>query len=196
MARNKKNTSADAGGGDTLVIESADDLRREFPDLVTELESAVPMPEIESVEQLRTMYPDLVSQIIEERNEQLEEHIKTRTAEQFKEHFPDMHARIVKALPAVPARQVDLNVKGFMLETDDPFAEGTLRTFGRLTGAEGLHLPYVLPYKNPATREALVNYITRISSGDPARAKAAEDVLKKVFKTTYAEQTHKKKKKK
>ena len=70
---------------------------------------------------------------------------------------------------------------GFLLDIDDPFAEGTARTWARIKSISVPRLPIVLPYSDPKTAEAIKNYIVRANGGsDDKRVKAARKALEKV----------------
>jgi len=108
--------------------------------------------EIQTVEDLEACYPDLVSEIRDEVIEQIQK----------------------KSGP-------NLNVPGFLLEVDDPVAAGTLRAYRKLKGLSDLRLPYVLPFKDKATKAALDNYILRAEgSGNYERAEAAQKAMEKI----------------
>lgn len=129
---------------------------------------------IETVEDLEACYPQLVSKIKDETIE----FIRNRTALQIKENMPKLYDRIV--LEAQGKSGPNLNMPGFLLEIDDPVAEGALRAYQGLKGISGLHLPYVLPYRDKETKIALNNYILRARGcGDIVRAKAAEKAQEK-----------------
>ena len=123
---------------------------------------------IETVEDLEACYPHLVSEI---RDEVIEK-IGKCSAGQLKGHMPELYQRIVMDIQGKSGP--NLNVPGFLLEVDDPVAAGTLRAFQKLKRVDGLRLPYVLPYKDKATRAALENYVLRAAGcGDTKRADAA-----------------------
>jgi len=123
---------------------------------------------IETAEELEACYPELVSKIRDEAVAQ----VGQCSAKAIKENMPELYERIVMEIQGKSGP--DLNVPGFLLEIDDPVAEGTLRIYQRLKGISGLHLPYVLPYKDKVTEAALENYILRANgSGDTERAGAA-----------------------
>ena len=74
-----------------------------------------------------------------------------------------------------------LKIKGFLLETDDPFGAGAMRAYIRLDNktSQPAMLPFVLPY-NEKGRAALESYIVRAEgAGDYARVASAKDALKK-----------------
>ena len=77
-----------------------------------------------------------------------------------------------------------LNIKGFVLEHDDPFGAGTLRVYlanTRKKQAQRPGLPFVLPDNDPASKLALQSYIIRAAGGgDNERAEAARAVEKKI----------------
>ena len=129
---------------------------------------------IESVSDLEICYPQLVTEIRDEVVTQ----IGKCTAKQVKANMPELYERIVAELQSRGGP--DLNVPGFLLEVDDPVAAGTLRAYGRLKGFFDLRLPYVLPFKDKATKAALENYILRAEgSGNYERARAAHKAMEK-----------------
>jgi hypothetical protein len=70
----------------------------------------------------------------------------------------------VKELESALAQPEAVNVDGFLLEYDDPFAAGVLRTYLKNTKIKVIQrpmLPYVLPYKDPASVIAAKNYLVR-----------------------------------
>ena len=79
-----------------------------------------------------------------------------------------------------PAPQI--NVRGFVLEHDDPFAAGVMRTYVKVTKARQVQravLPFVLPESDPASQVALKDYIVRAAGGgDKARAESAKKHLR------------------
>lgn len=130
---------------------------------------------IETVEDLEACYPQLVSKI---RDEVIEK-IGKCTAGQLKGHMPELYDRVV--LEVQGKRGPDLNVAGFLLEVDDPFAMSTLRTFQNLKRVDGLRLPYVLPFKDKMTKPTLENYILRAEGGgDTKRVDAARKAMEKI----------------
>lgn len=130
--------------------------------------------EIETVEDLEACYPQLVSEIRDEVIEKIEK----CSAGQLKGHMPELYQRIVMDIQSKSGP--NLNVPGFLLEVDDPVAGGTLRTYQRLKGVDNLRLPYVLPYKDKATKVALENYILRAEgSGDIKRAEAGRKAMER-----------------
>lgn len=131
-------------------------------------------PEIDTVEQLTESYPVLVKQI---KNETAA-FINNRTADEIKRRMPELYMRIAK--DAAEGGTANLSEKGFLLSRSDPFADGTLRTFGHLAKRPGLRTPYVLPFRDKNTKAALRGYIIRAEGGgDIERAKAARNALKK-----------------
>lgn len=95
----------------------------------------------------------------------------------FRSVFPEQ----VKKLAAFQmGSNLRKGIEGFLLEIGDPFAAGTLRTYERLSKKPGLKLPYVLPYKDKVTIEAIKNYIVRASgAGDLERVKRATKAIEK-----------------
>lgn len=131
--------------------------------------------EIETVEELEIVYPKLVSAVRDEVVMQ----IGKCTLDQVKQNMPEFYQRLV--MDVQNKSGPNLNVPGFLLEVDDPVAPGTLRAYQSLKGLGDLRLPYVLPYKDKATRAALENYILRANGcGDTKRADAALKAMKKI----------------
>jgi len=153
-----------------------------------------------SVEQLKGDYPDLVGFIRDEMIAELE----SADVAQFRETFPEQEKRLARLITTemaaadidtfrsvfpeqvkrLAAFQMGSNLRkgiaGFLLEIGDPYAAGTLRTYGRLSKKPGLKLPYVMPYKDEVTIEAIKNYIVRASgAGDIERVKRATKALEK-----------------
>jgi len=153
-----------------------------------------------TIEQLKEDYPDLVGFIRDEMIAELE----SADVAQFRETFPEQEKRLATLITTemaaadldtfrtvfpeqvkrLAAFQMGSNLKkgieGFLLEIGDPFAAGTLRTYERLSKKPGLKLPYVLPYKDKVTIEAIKNYIVRASgAGDIERVKRATKALEK-----------------
>jgi len=78
-----------------------------------------------------------------------------------------------------------VNIKGFVLEADDPFAAGAMRVYVSSTDTKHTQraiLPFVLPYNDkPATKKAIESYIVRADGGgDKARTAAAREALAKL----------------
>ena len=131
--------------------------------------------EIETVEDLEACYPQLVSKIRDEVVAQ----ISKCPAKELKTNLPDLYERIAVDIQNKSGPR--LNGNGFLLDIEDPFAEGTLRTYQKLKGVDGLRLPYVLPYKDKVTKEVLENYILRAEGGgDTERVNAARKAMKKI----------------
>lgn len=131
--------------------------------------------EIETVDDLEACYPQLVTEI----RDNVMKDIGKCTGKQVKENMPGLYERIVLDIKSKGGP--DLKVPGFLLEIDDPIAGGTLRAFQKMKGISNLRLPYVLPYKDKATKAALENYILRANgSGDSKRAEAARKAMEKI----------------
>ena len=129
---------------------------------------------IETVEDLEACYPVLVSKI----KDQVIEKIRMSPVEKVKENLPELYQRI--AMDIQGKSGPNLNVPGFLLEVDDPFAQGTLRTYQNLKGISGLRLPYILPYKDEKTKVTLENYILRANGGgDIKRTEAARKAMER-----------------
>jgi len=131
--------------------------------------------EIETVEELEQAYPDLVAEIRETAD--VIEDVK-----ELEQAYPELIAQIkAAAIETVTARPAALSIPGFLIDVDDPFGAGTARDWGRLKKGDPPRLPFVLPYKDPDTAEALDNYILRAAGGgDAKRATAAGTALAKV----------------
>jgi len=136
---------------------------------------AVTVGEITDVADLEQAYPDLIAEI----KESVVLDIGNASAKQVKEKLPDVYDRIALE---VQDKKVPLKTgPGFLLDYEDPFAEGTLRTYMKLKGVSGIRLPFVLLYKDKLTKPALENYILRAEGGgDTERADAARKAMKKV----------------
>jgi len=131
--------------------------------------------EIETVEDLEACYPQLVSKI----RDGVIEKIGLCTVGQLKGHMPELYERIVIDLQNKSGPKLSGN--GFLLDIEDPFAEGTLRTYQKLKKVDGLRLPYILLYKDKVTKVALENYILRANGGgDTERVNAARKAMKKI----------------
>lgn len=134
--------------------------------------------EIKTVEDLEACYPQLVTEIRDEVIDRVSAKLETLTAKQFKKDMPELYEKIVEEIQGRGGP--NLNVPGFLLEIDDPVAAGTLRAYQRLKGLTDLRLPYVLPFKDKATKAALENYILRAEgSGNYERAEAAHKAMEK-----------------
>lgn len=76
-----------------------------------------------------------------------------------------------KKLETALAQPEAVNIDGFLLEYDDPFAAGVLRIFLKNTEMKATQrpmLPFTLPYKDPASVIAAKNYLVRAGgSGQP-----------------------------
>ena len=137
-----------------------------------------------TVEELEKDYPELVGQV---RDSVKTENIKT--AKLLEKKFPKLVKEIredeaKKVREALDTRPGHLRVSGFLLEVDDPFAEGTARVFGRLKGIDAPALPCVLPFKDKHTAKALESYILRAGGGgETKRVAAAREALKKIKKS-------------
>jgi len=129
--------------------------------------------EIKTMEDLEACYPQLVSRIRDEVIEQ----VGNCTVKKVKENMPELYERIVAELQSRGGP--DLKVPGFLLEVDDPFAEGTLRKYEELKGMDELRLPYVLPFKDKGTGEVYGELWRR-------KWEAAEEVLEAEFKNIKA----------
>jgi len=139
---------------------------------------------IVTVDELTETYPGLVEQL----KDGVLEFVKNRTALEIKKNMPELYERI--ALDIAGGSGPGLDVKGFLMAADDPFAAGALRAYMKLKGLDGLKLPYVLPQKDKQTPEALANYILRAEgAGDTARAIIARKELLKLAPEYFKKKT-------
>jgi hypothetical protein len=169
MAKKKENGKDDAGKTDDAPLVSEPEDKVE-----PEADQGVERTEIETVEELEIVYPKLVSAVRDEVVVQ----ISKCSLEQVKTNMPEFYERLV--MDVQNKSGLNLNVPGFLLENEDPFAEGTLRTYQKLKGIGGLRLPHVLPFKDKKTKKTLKNYILRaLGSGDKVRADAASRAMEK-----------------
>lgn len=159
-------------------ITTAESLKAAYPELVKQIEAAVqpdPIAAIRTPQQLAAAYPDLVEEI----RVATCKLIADQTVEDFAVRFPALYGRLGKSLK--PAFGTNLGAVGFALAADDPFAQGVLRLYGEKAGyGPSLQLPAILPFKDPATRQAIESYIVRAAgAGDRVRAAAAKEALAK-----------------
>ena len=104
--------------------------------------------------------------------------INSMSIEQFRKAYPAIYQKIL-ADPLL-ARSIPLS-DGFFLDSNDPYAGGVLRTYAKLTGKEGLKLPFVIDWKDAALKAAIENYILRAQGAcDTARAQEANKALAKI----------------
>lgn len=103
--------------------------------------------EIQTVEELENLYPQLVSAVRDEVIMQ----IGKCSLGQVKKNMPDFYQRLVMEVQSKGGP--NLNVPGFLLEFEDPFAAGTLARYGNLKGLDGLRLPFVLPFSEKGKGE-------------------------------------------
>ena len=158
------------------IFETVEDLEAQYPGLVAEIrDESGPTKSLETAEDLETVYPELVSEI----KDGVLEKLGKCTPQQVEQNLPDLYQRIV--IDVQNKSGPNLNVPGFLLEVDDPFAEGTLRTYQKLKGIAGMRLPCVLPDKDKFTRPAVESYILRAAGGgDNERAETARKAMKKI----------------
>jgi len=74
-----------------------------------------------------------------------------------------------------------INKKGFLLTIGDPFGREVLRLYAKAKKiSKGLNLPFVMPHDDPATKDALENYVPRANDGcDTERAFDARVALRR-----------------
>jgi len=126
-----------------IEIKTAQQLKEAFPALVSEIEAEARKPfQIENASSLRQAYPELVNEI----EEAVVGVINTTDAKSAQKRLPKLYetlvqsaANVVNKMPSGP---------GFMLDIDDPFSEGALRTYQNLTGKKNLRLPFVIPFSD------------------------------------------------
>ena len=82
-----------------------------------------------------------------------------------------------------PVQQSAVNIKGFRLDPNDPFAAGGLRGYlgaGGKTGRQQPVLPFVLPFTDKAAKTALKSYVVRAAGGgDDERAEKGRAAIAK-----------------
>jgi hypothetical protein len=160
MAKEEKKQTVSSADGNKINEKSAND------------NQVTATAEIETVDDLEACYPQLVTEI---RDKILEE-IENCPVKQLKENMSGLYERIVADIQNKSGP--NMNVPGFLLEAGDPFAAGTLHTYQGLKKVDGLRLPFVLPYKDKATKAALGSYIMRAEGGgDFKRAEAAKKAM-------------------
>lgn len=93
------------------------------------------------------------------------------------------NAGLTKQMVELSAGPKAANIKGFVLETDDPFAKGAMNNYIKYPGTRSKQkpsLPFVIPYAEKAGRAAMQNYIVRAQGGcDVKRAQAGKLELDK-----------------
>ena len=90
-------------------------------------------------------------------------------------------AELQKQIAELKAPKPAINIKGFLLNVDDPFGIGTIRDYRKAGGktAQPDNLPFVLPENEEASKKALKMYIVRAAAGgDKNKVKAAQEALK------------------
>lgn len=128
---------------------------------------------------------DLTAKVtaLEDENAELLEISGDEMIEKLTAEKATLASRVVELETAPPAASAAINlasIKGFILEVDDPFAEGALRTYmsaGKNPSGQAARVPFVLPFNDKATVIALDSYIVRAEGGcDTARAEAARKI--------------------
>ena len=143
MEKKKTGTKGAGKTEDTPPVTGPEETDQVEP----ETDQGVATSEIETVEELEIVYPKLVSAVRDEVIVQ----ISKCTLEQVKKNMPDFYQRLVMEVQSKGGP--NLNVPGFLLELEDPFAAGTLEKYGNLKGLDGLRLPYVLPFNEKGKGE-------------------------------------------
>ena len=133
-------------------------------------------------EQMRTRIAEL-----EKENAEMKEQIENPPEDEDKKLMWQKIEELEKKNAELKAeiKKPVVNIKGFVLEADDPFAAGSMRVYVSSTKAKQTQraiLPFVLPYNDkPATKKALESYIVRADGGgDKAWTAAAREALAKL----------------
>lgn len=130
-----------------------------------------------TADELRETYPELIGEIEITAANDMAREIAALSAVAFKAKFTELYERIAASIN--PQRKI-VGKEGFLLDRDDPFAEGTLRDYNRLYGTDE-RLPIALGDKDRHTAGLLKMYYIRAAGGcDKDRADAAKEALKKI----------------
>jgi len=144
------------------------------PETVNTVEPLVEDEGYQTVVELEEDYPELVAEIRAAEAARVQEETG---AELRKKLTETITAKVRAELAATPGH---LQVRGFLLAVDDPFAAGTARDYAALKEMAVPALPCVLPEKDKQTPAAVARYILRADGGgDRARAAAAREFLQK-----------------
>ena len=132
----------------------------------------------QTVVELEEDYPELVAEIRAAEAARVQEETGAELRKKLEKKLRDeITAQVRAELAATPGH---LQVKGFLLAVDDPFAAGTARDYAALKEMAVPALPCVLPEKDKQTPAAVARYILRADGGgDRARAAAAREFLQK-----------------
>ncbi len=134
---------------------------------------------IETVEQLKKAFGGLTIELETEAKKEAAKEIAALSVTGFKKTFATLYKKIAAEVTGV-VDAAALKVPGFLLDPEDPFAEGAARTFAAVKRVEIPRLPIVLPFKDKASKPALESYIVRAAGGgDNERAERARAALKK-----------------
>jgi len=130
-----------------------------------------------TADELRETYPELIGEIeITASNDMIRE-IKAYSVALFKAQFGELYERIAASIN--PQRKI-AGKEGFLLDPDDPFADGSRRDYNRVYGCDE-RLPIVLGNTDRHTAGLLKMYYIRAAGGcDKDRAEAAKAALKKI----------------
>ena len=97
---------------------------------------------------------------------------ETKTKKVIEQNRPDETGTVDAAAMKAP---------GFLLDIDDPFAEGAARVYAKAKGKDAVRLPFVIPYNDKDAEAALKSYIIRAAGGgDNERAAKARAALEKI----------------
>ena len=122
-------------------VETSEDLEARYPHLVADIRSQAE-GKVKTSDDLESFYPDLVSEI----KDAVVSDIGNASAKQVKEKLPELYERIVVAVQGRGG--ANLNVPGFLLALDDPFAQAALTNYQLLKGTDDMRLPCVLPFRD------------------------------------------------
>ena len=89
-------------------------------------------------------------------------------------------AKLQTQLKEAQSVKSPVNIKGFLLEVGNPFGDGVIRAYRKAGGKSNQpdRLPFVLPDKEAASKEALKNYILRAdAAGDKIRVAEARKAI-------------------
>jgi len=130
-----------------------------------------------TADELRETYTEAVADIEISAIQDMVQEIKGLSAAAFKAKFSELYERIAASIN--PQRKI-VGKEGFLLDRDDPFAEGSRRDYNRVYGCDE-RLPIVLGNTDRHTAGLLKMYYIRAAGGcDRDRAEAAKAALKKI----------------
>jgi hypothetical protein len=128
-----------------------------------------------TVKALREQYPDQCREIADDARAATLAEIAGMNVHQIQEQFPDLVKKL--SVPIISGMEPKA---GFILERDDPYAEGVARDYAKARKCQVQILPAILPWTDPATAVAMRMYLLRARcSGDVKRTNAAVEAVKK-----------------